>query len=127
MNETLNDSKALEREKRLKQELKRYLDLLIKYEEPEKIILFGSLVTGQIHEWSDIDILIIKRTELPFFQRLHKVRELLHPRVGTDILVYTPEEFEKMSQERLFVKEEILGKGVVIYEQNSGILVDIRP
>ncbi len=122
----MNDTKALEREKRLRQELKRYLDLIIKYEEPEKIILFGSLVTGQIHEWSDIDLVIIKRTELPFFQRLHKVRELINPRVGIDILVYTSEEFEKLSQERPFFRDEILGKGIVIYEREREELVDFR-
>lgn len=88
--------------------------------------MFGSLVTGDIHEWSDIDLVIIKRTDLPFLQRLDEARHLLHPRVGTDILVYTPEEFEQMSQTRLFVQEEILDKGIVIYERNRGVLADLR-
>jgi predicted nucleotidyltransferase len=111
-------SEITEREKLLKQELNRYLTLLIEHENPEKIILFGSTATGDIHEWSDIDLVIIKETDLPFLKRLHKIRRLLHPQVGTDILVYTPDEFKKMSETRLFVRDEILNKGIVLYERN---------
>ena len=122
----MSDSQASERGKLLNQELSRYLALLIEHDEPEKIIVFGSLASGDIHSWSDIDIVIIKQTELPFLQRLHRVRRLLHPSVGTDILVYTPEEFEQLSQQRLFFQEEILDKGVVVYERNRGSLVELR-
>ena len=38
----------------------------------------------------------------------------------------SPEEFEKLSQERLFFKEEILGKGVIIYERDHKELADFR-
>jgi len=123
----MNSSQASEREQLLNQELARYLDLLIKHDEPERIIVFGSLATGDIHPWSDIDLVIIKQTILPFIQRLHEVRRLLHPRVGTDILVYTPEEFERLSKRRLFLREEILDKGIVVYERDRGVLVDLRP
>jgi predicted nucleotidyltransferase len=122
----MDSPQALARERLLNQELRRYLDLLIEHEKPEKIIVFGSLATGDIHEWSDIDLVIVKQTDLPFFRRLREVRRLLHPRVGTDILVYTPEEFEHMSQNRLFVREEILEKGIVIYERDCGVLADLR-
>jgi hypothetical protein len=37
--------------------------------------------------------------------------------VGTDILVYMPEEFERLRQERPFFREEILAKGVIVYER----------
>jgi hypothetical protein len=42
---------------------------------------------------------------------------LLQPRVGIDILVYTPVEFENLCKERAFFREEILGKGKILYEQ----------
>ncbi|MDI3531232.1 MAG: uncharacterized protein PWP60_1081, partial [Candidatus Atribacteria bacterium] len=51
-----------EREKLLHEELSRIVKLLIEKYQPEKIILFGSLAEGRIHEWSDIDLLIIKDT-----------------------------------------------------------------
>jgi hypothetical protein len=34
-----------------------------------------------------------------------------------DVLVYTPDEFERLSRERAFVREEIVGKGKVICER----------
>ncbi len=54
-----------------------------------------------------------------FFQRLRQMRRLLQPQVGTDILVYTPEEFEQLCGERAFFQEEILDRGVVVYERSD--------
>jgi len=42
---------------------------------------------------------------------------LLKPQVGTDILYYTPQEFEEMQRERTFFREEIAGRGRVVYER----------
>ena len=111
----MDDLKALERKELLNQELARYIGLLIEHDDPERIIVFGSLATGDIHSWSDIDLVIVKQTNLPFLKRLHEMRRLLRPRVGTDILVYTPEEFHNM-QEGNFLRKA-LQDGQVIYEK----------
>jgi predicted nucleotidyltransferase len=110
---------SIERKRRLQQELARYVRLLTSHGDPDKVIVFGSLATGQIGTWSDIDLVIIERTDLPFWQRLRTWRKLLQPQVGTDILVYTPEEFEQLCRERLFFREEILAKGRIVYERNG--------
>jgi predicted nucleotidyltransferase len=101
----------------LQRELERWLPLLIAHEHPEKIILFGSYCTGEVKEWSDLDLVIIKETQARFLDRTRQVLALLKPRVGVDVLVYTPDEFERLSRERAFVRQEILGKGRVIYER----------
>jgi predicted nucleotidyltransferase len=101
----------------LERELARWLPLLIAHERPEKIILFGSYCTGQVKEWSDLDMVIVKETQAPFLDRTRQVLALLKPRVGVDVLVYTPDEFERLSRERAFVRQEIVGKGRVIYER----------
>lgn len=103
----------------LKRELGRWLPLLLAHEQPEKIILFGSYPAGQVSEWSDLDMVIIKETEAPFLERVRRVLALLEPRVGLDILVYTPKEFAELGQERSFVRDEIMTKGKVIYERGS--------
>jgi len=113
----LHGAQALERKQLLEQELKRYLSLLTSHDQPERVILFGSLVGGNVRPESDIDLVIVKQTELSFWKRLREMRRLLQPRVGTDILVYTPNEFEQLSRERPFFRDEILGKGRVIYER----------
>jgi predicted nucleotidyltransferase len=103
----------------LERELERWLPLLIAHEQPDKIILFGSYCTGQVGEWSDLDLVIIKKTKTPFLDRTRQVLELLKPQVGVDVLVYTPAEFERLSQERPFVRREIVARGRVIYERDS--------
>jgi predicted nucleotidyltransferase len=42
----------MSRIKQLNRELTRIVDVLIKEYQPEKIILFGSLATKKINEWS---------------------------------------------------------------------------
>ncbi len=84
---------------------------------PQRILLFGSLASGRVNEWSDIDLVIIKETRQKFLDRIREVMQLLKPKVGVDILVYTPEEFAQLNEERAFVREEIVAKGRVLYER----------
>ena len=107
---------VVRRKNLLERELNRYLEILIGTYKPEKVILFGSMAKGEPGEWSDVDLVIIKETDLPFLDRIKEVMKLLRPRVGVDILVYTPEEFERLSRERAFVRNEVVGKGKVLYE-----------
>jgi predicted nucleotidyltransferase len=107
------------RQEHLQGELDRWLPLLIAREKPEKIILFGSFCSGELSEWSDLDLVIVKETQVPFLDRIRRVLELLKPQVGVDVLVYTPDEFEQLSRERAFVRQEIVGKGRVVYERGD--------
>jgi len=107
-----------ERQAKLTEALDHILTILISHYRPQKVILFGSMATDDVSEWSDIDLVIIKETSLPFLQRLKEVALLCKPLVGVDFLVYTPAEFARMvAEENPFVLEEILGKGKVLYEQ----------
>src|SRR2546425_9151707 len=76
------------------------MDILIREHEPEKLILFGSAAQGEIHEWSDLDLVVIKRTDKPLLERIEEVLRLVRPKVGLDVLVYTPEEMEDLIAER---------------------------
>jgi predicted nucleotidyltransferase len=107
-----------ERKYILNKETERIVEILIREYSPEKIILFGSLATGNLHEWSDIDLVIIKKTDKRFIDRLHEVRLMTSPVEGVDFIVYTPEEIDRMQEEkRRFLIKEILAKGEVIYEK----------
>jgi len=117
---------ARERKEMLEKELERYLRILIEEEDPELILIFGSMVTGEIHEWSDIDLMVVQETKLPFMKRLHHLRALLQPQVAVDILSYTPSEFDQMARERSFFRHEILGKGAILYERRGSTLAELR-
>ena len=103
----------------LDRELQRWLPLLIAHEQPERIILFGSYGMDQVNEWSDLDLVVVKETELRFLDRTRRILELLKPRVGVDLLVYTPQEFEQLCRERAFFRQEIVAKGKVVYERGG--------
>ena len=93
-------------------------ELLVKEYEPEKIILFGSYAYGQPDEESDIDLLIVVKTSLPFFKRLAEVRRItstIRRGYAFEPLVLTPDELEgrlKMGDQFF---EEIITKGDVLY------------
>lgn len=105
------------REKLLRQELARFIDVVTQQMSPECIILFGSLVTGKVDEWSDLDLVVIVHTELPFHERIKKILRSVHPQAGMDVLVYTPTEWAEITRQRSFIQEEVVKKGRVVYER----------
>ncbi len=106
------------REQKLAAALESILHVLITRYEPEKVILFGSMAEGTVREWSDLDLVIIKDTSLPFLQRLKEVALLCLAPVSVDYLVYTPDEFAQMIFENNpFILGEVLRKGKILYER----------
>lgn len=82
---------------------------------PEKIILFGSYVTGLAHKDSDVDIVVVKKTNKNFYERINDASSSVKHILPLDILVYTPEEFKQMSVNNFFVINEILKNGKIVY------------
>jgi len=56
---------ALLRRQLLEEELARFLKVLPDLNGLERVIVFGSLAGGEIHRWSDLDIVLM--TQLTFF------------------------------------------------------------
>jgi predicted nucleotidyltransferase len=108
-----------ERAQTLAAELDRFVQIVVEHLRPERIIVFGSFASGQVGEWSDLDVVVVAETDLPFLERLKQVILLVRPTVGMDIVVYTPEEWEYLKTSRLFVREEIAKKGKVVYERGE--------
>jgi predicted nucleotidyltransferase len=81
------------------------------------IVLFGSYAAGRRDLFTDLDILVVMESDRPFVERLTEVHGRLRPRVATDILVYTPEEFEEMRQQR-FVRHA-LATGKVVHARGQ--------
>jgi len=108
--------RKLERRKLLERELSLVVERLKTEYAPKQIILFGSLAKGDTHEWSDIDLVIIKDTDKEFLDRLEEAVLIAKPEVGINLLVYTPEEFKEMIEEgNNFITEEVVAKGKVLY------------
>ena len=82
---------------------------------PQEIIVFGSVASGQVTENSDLDLLIVKDTPKRYWDRVREVVSLCDYDVGVDFLIYTPQELAAAAKDNYFVRDEILGKGTVVY------------
>ena len=54
----MSEAACQERLEALNAELSRIVDVLLNNYNPQKIILFGSLASGNVHEYSDIDLIV---------------------------------------------------------------------
>jgi predicted nucleotidyltransferase len=100
---------------RYQKEIKKIVDQIVRNYKPERIILFGSFACGKIKENSNVDLAVIKKTKERFTTRLLKVAGMIKSSLGTDILVYTPKEWnEALKEENYFIKE-ITQKGKIVY------------
>lgn len=92
----------------------------LKAYQPQRIYLFGSWARGEQDDLSDLDVVIIKETSLPFLERLLEAARLLPAGIGgVDLLVYTPAEFEAMRQNGNAFAEMIAEEGKIIYERQT--------
>lgn len=102
---------------RIEENLNRIVGDIKKYFDPEKIIVFGSAATGKVGPYSDIDLVVVRRTTVPFFKRGAEIAVQLDYDVGLDLLVYTPEEFKNAVKERRFFRDEIIKRGKTLYDK----------
>lgn len=86
--------------------------------QPEKIILFGSWASGKAGRDSDLDLLLIKETNLPYHERVICARRVFHSTMPVDVFVFTPQEIDRHMPDNPFIYEAI-NTGKVIYENNS--------
>ncbi|EKP14357.1 MULTISPECIES: nucleotidyltransferase domain-containing protein [Leptospira] len=57
--------------------------------------LFGSISRNEEHAYSDVDLILILDTKVPFLNRPELFPELLALPVELNLFVYTPQEWEK--------------------------------
>jgi uncharacterized protein len=96
--------------------IKARLIPILQRSKAKKAILFGSVAIGEATRRSDLDVMIIMDTEKRFFFRHDDFYDIYEEFQGisVDLLIYTPEEIEKIRHRR-FIKD-ILQKGEIIYE-----------
>lgn len=102
--------------KEIQEKLQEITQKIVKEFQPEKIILFGSLVWGKPNEWSDLDLFIVKDMPQRRIDREREVRKIIWGSgLPVDILVYTPEEVKRRLALEDFFIEDIVKKGKVLY------------
>jgi HEPN domain-containing protein/predicted nucleotidyltransferase len=101
--------------------LKDITNRLVKYYEPEKIILFGSYGKRRFKKGDgDIDLFIVKDTKKRPIERQVEVERILSDRfLPLDIMVYTPEEVRFLFSIGSPFIEEIMEKGRLLYMRKA--------
>jgi uncharacterized protein len=89
--------------------------------QPEKIILFGSFAYGSPHDWSDVDLLVVMptRNEIDQSIRIATPFELEFP---LDLIVMTPERLRRRLAEGWSFWQEIVDRGIVLYEKRNPLV-----
>jgi hypothetical protein len=99
--------------------VKRFINLIVKKFNLKKIIIFGSFARGDYHKGSDLDLIIVGEFKERFIDRIGKIIELNDSDLEIDAMVYTEEEFQKMTEERRPFIEQALEEGIVVYEKRD--------
>lgn len=100
--------------KRLENEIS-HLVMQLKKMGAVKIILFGSLAQGEISLFTDIDMLVLFKSELNFRDLTRWVYRNIHCKEALDLLAYDQQSFEKICSRSFF--QHILKEGKVLYER----------
>lgn len=98
--------------------LNRAISFIVKGFHPDKIILFGSRVSGTAGKDSDYDLCILKSGlshKRKAAQDLYRM--LLPTELPIDLLVETPETFSALKGNQFLIYRSIAQNGEVLYEK----------
>ena len=95
----------------------RIINRIIRSYRLKKIIVFGSYARGDIHQGSDLDLVIIKNTKEKFLKRMERVLDLCHGEIAVEPLIYTEAEFKKMINEGNKFSETVVDEDKAVYER----------
>ena len=116
MSDGLNIKRA-EYRRALDEALERIVERLRETPEVEKAILFGSSAHGRRDLFTDLDLVVVMTSEASFVERGIELRRHLEAGVDMDLLVYTPDEFERMAHSGFLA--HVVETGRVIYEKDA--------
>jgi len=87
---------------------------------PERVLVFGSYARGDYDSHSDLDIVLVCDTDLPFLERFRLFDDLFTLPMAIELLVYTPAEFEAMiAKDNPFIAR-VLDEGIELSLSEEG-------
>lgn len=86
----------IERREEILEDLKKFVKELKEKLPVQEVFLYGSFATGNIHEGSDIDLIIVGDFKEKFVERIGRILEMTD--LPIEPLVYTPKEFQAMQE-----------------------------
>ncbi len=109
--------------------IRRMVAKLVAEYAPRQVVLFGSYAYGAPDAGSDIDLLVIKDTAAPSWQRIAAVRQAISEtcdHIPVDVLVMTPDELNRRLRQGDHFIADIMEKGRSLYGEASWRKEDLR-
>ena len=104
----------------MKNPLDDVVDRIVRGIQPDRIILFGSQARGDYQGKSDYDICVIKEGVEHRRKLAQKIYKLLYGvGVPVDVIVETPESFDRLKDRPFLIYKEIAENGRVLYEKSA--------
>lgn len=99
-------------------EIDKVIRRIVARTQPQKVMIFGSYAKGTATIKSDLDILVIKETELPMANRADDLAPMLsNALIPVDVQIYTPEEVEEYGKEQFSFVKGVLESGRTVFER----------
>jgi predicted nucleotidyltransferase len=101
-------------------EIQNLADRIVRRHHPERIILFGSFARGEAGPDSDIDLLVLMPYSGHAIRQSAAIRaELTDSPHSIDVLVRTPEEFERRCRMNDWFMRDIRDQGIVLHASGN--------
>jgi uncharacterized protein len=98
------------------EKIKILADEIVRQFQPEKIILFGSHARGEAGKDSDVDLLVLTSYEGHSLDKAAEILGKTHPlEYSVDLIVRSPQEFERRCQTQDWLMRTIQDEGLVLY------------
>ena len=101
-------TRHLELPSQIRDALKQFLNSVRKELGPgTRVYLFGSFARGDWLLDSDLDLIVVspRFKDMPWHERYPLLRRMISPDIPTDILAYTPEEFEEVRRRSVIIMD----------------------
>ena len=88
--------------------------------QPEQVVIFGSRITGEAQEDSDLDVIVVSKIfeRIPFIRRMAFMLKKVQFEKHIDFLCYAPAEFGRI-QHASAILQDALQYGEVIYTSSG--------
>ncbi len=100
------------------EKIKEAVQEIVDFEQPKRVILFGSAARGATHPDSDVDFLVVTRDEVESPRKESvRIRQALEDfLMPMDILVISEKRLKELGDQPGLVYREALRTGKVVYE-----------
>jgi predicted nucleotidyltransferase len=96
--------------------LEKTIKRILEVAQPRKILIFGSAYRGDMHDNSDIDLLVVVPSGTHRRRTAHAIyRNLIGVGFAFDIIVVTEEDVEKFRNNSGMIIQHVLEEGRVLY------------